>query len=120
MAENNQVVEQSENAELAAETTEQQEKLIPAKFALSDNFPNPFNPSTTMEIAVPKAGLVTASIYNILGQRVFTHTKEYRPGYHRFTWDGVTAGGHHAPSGIYFLNAAYQDKSELKKMVLIR
>ena len=64
-------------------------KLIPDKFSLAQNFPNPFNPTTTIRYDIPKASYVTLKIYRIDGQLVRTLQDDYRPaGIYELIWDG--------------------------------
>lgn len=66
-----------------------QEQLVPAIPVLHNNYPNPFNPSTTIEFSVPKTGRAKLSIFNIRGQIVRTLLNgEVDRGQHRVVWDG--------------------------------
>ncbi len=77
---------------------------IPARFALKPNFPNPFNPSTTVVFQLPRAARVTLAVFNILGQRIRTLAQDvYPPGEHRLLWDGKNEEGRPMPSGIYIV-----------------
>lgn len=95
---------------------------LPDEFKLFQNYPNPFNPQTTIEYAVPKAGLATLKIYNILGQEVATLLNErLNEGRHQMQWNGRNVA-----SGVYFyrLILAPSDGSaslnQTKKMLLIK
>ncbi len=58
-------------------------QLIPDKFALEQNFPNPFNPTTTIRFSIPVEAGVNLSIYNILGERITELKNEImKPGYY--------------------------------------
>ena len=70
---------------------------IPKTFNLGKNFPNPFNPSTTIPFSIPKISNVNLIIYNILGQQI--HKKSFNgllPGNYQYSWDGANFN-----SGIY-------------------
>jgi len=94
------------------------EELIqkPAEFAVFQNTPNPFNPSTTIEYALPEDSYVTLSIYNVTGQRVTVLKNEHEPaGIHSVTWDAGSL-----PSGMYFYTITTGNQSVTKKMLLMK
>ena len=85
-------------------------------FSLYQNYPNPFNPRTQIGFYLPKAGHVTISIYNNLGQIVRTVLdKDMHAGEH-----SVEFNGQNLPSGVYWYKIESADASEVKKMVLLR
>lgn len=96
--------------------------LIPNDFALHDNYPNPFNPSTTISFSIPKATEVTLDIYNILGQRVVTlFDGMIDAGTHTIEWGGDNDKNEPVASGVYFYRLkAGTDFEESKKMVLLK
>jgi len=75
---------------------------IPDEFRLMHNYPNPFNPSTTIPFHLPEMAEVKITIYDILGRHVRTLVHgEWSPGSHEIRWDGITDQGHRAATGIY-------------------
>ncbi len=75
-----------------------EEEAVPEEYSLLQNFPNPFNPTTTINFSIPEASFVTLKVYNSLGQEVETLvTKELSSGNYKYYWnaEGLT-------SGIYF------------------
>ena len=77
---------------------------IPDQFVLMANYPNPFNPTTTIKYGVPKESKVTLKIYSILGQEVVTLVDGVQAAaYHIVTWNGRTDAGVPLASGVYFL-----------------
>ncbi|MGB2868308.1 MAG: choice-of-anchor tandem repeat GloVer-containing protein [Bacteroidota bacterium] len=95
---------------------------IPQEYVLLQNFPNPFNPATTIQYALPARSIVRITIHNVLGEMLseLVHG-EKETGYHELRWDGQL------PSGMYFyrLEAIQADDATMrfvvvKKMVLIR
>ena len=89
---------------------------IPAGFAVSQNYPNPFNPSTEIIYSLPKAGMVTLRIFDILGREVATLVNEREDaGEHTVQWN---AEGY--PSGVYFYRIVAGDFLETRKMVLMK
>jgi formylglycine-generating enzyme required for sulfatase activity len=95
---------------------------IPLDFSLSQNYPDPFNPSTTIRYALPARSLVRIVIYNLLGQVVKVLTDaEQQPGYQSVVWNA------NAASGMYFyrIEASSIDNPnnrfvETKKMLLLK
>ncbi len=89
---------------------------IPAKFALEQNFPNPFNPSTTLRYSVPKAGVVTLKVYNVLGQEVETLVNQQQVA---GTYS-VTFNASRLASGVYFYRLSTGSYNAVKKMLLLK
>lgn len=101
--------------------TSQFETEIPKTFALYQNFPNPFNPTTSIRFDLPSDGFVSLSVYNILGQEVRNLLdREIPAGVHHAVWDGRDDAGHMAASGIYFYRLKTGDALRVKKMLLIK
>lgn len=93
---------------------------IPNEFVLMQNFPNPFNPSTTIRYALPRVQEVEISIYNILGQQVRTfRLGKKHPGVHQITWDGRNIHGNAVGTGIYIYRLKAGDFVSTKKMILL-
>jgi len=96
-------------------------KDVPVSYELSENYPNPFNPTTTLQFAIPEAGQASIVIYNLLGQKVRTLTNEYRAaGRYQITWDGMDDAGRQAGSGVYLYRLQSNQTSIVKKMVLVK
>ena len=95
---------------------------IPSQFILFDNYPNPFNPATTITYQLPKATLVRLIIYNALGQTIRTLVNAVQPAatYHRAVWDGQDESGKQAPSGIYFYRVETDNFKATKRMLLLK
>lgn len=88
----------------------------PAAFVLHQNFPNPFNPSTSIQFDLPRAGSVRVDVLNVAGEVVDLLLDEVRPaGSHLLRWNA----GRHA-SGIYFCRAMFGGVRVVKSMVLVR
>ena len=89
---------------------------LPKKFALSQNFPNPFNPTTKIKFDVPRNGNVLLEVYNNLGQVVKTlHNGYTNAGYYETNFDGSGL-----TSGIYYYKMTSQDFVQTKKMILVK
>ena len=90
--------------------------IIPDDFKLYNNYPNPFNPVTKIRFNIPNAGKVIFSIYDMLGNEIFTiNENNLIPGIYEYQFDGSNY-----PSGIYFYRLISGNFSETKKMVLIK
>ncbi|MCB0260491.1 MAG: T9SS type A sorting domain-containing protein [Calditrichaeota bacterium] len=96
--------------------------LLPASFELFQNFPNPFNPVTTIRYAIPQSAKVSLVIYNILGQHIITliANKAHLPGYYTAVWDGRNQHGRVVASGLYICHFRSGDISFTRKMLLIK
>ena len=94
---------------------------VPAVNSLSQNFPNPFNPSTTIEFGLRGKGHVSLVIYDVAGRLVKTLVDEERgAGGHKVVWDGKNNTGSTVASGIYFYRLVAGDFVQTKKLVLLR
>jgi hypothetical protein len=94
---------------------------VPSEFALHENYPNPFNPTTTFRFDVPEVSDVTLSIYNLLGQRVRTFKlQQASAGYHSVTWDATNDLGEQVGAGVYFYQLRANQFIKTKKMVLLK
>ncbi len=88
----------------------------PSTFSLSQNFPNPFNPVTTIEYSLPSESPVQLTIYNINGQAVEHLVDDILPaGIHNINWNASQL-----TSGIYFYRLTTEEFAETKKMLLIK
>ncbi len=89
---------------------------LPVAFNLSQNFPNPFNPVTTIQYSVPRQSHVSIVIFNLLGQKVSTLVDGVvSPGDHTVTWDGAAVA-----SGVYFCRMNASGFSETTKLMLLK
>ena len=97
-------------------------QTLPVEFALADNFPNPFNPATTIQYALPQAADVVLIVYNVVGQPVRTLVAEHQgAGRYVVDWDATDDGGHRLSSGMYFYRLQAGDEfREVKKMLLLK
>ena len=96
---------------------------LPQRFTLAQNFPNPFNGSTTIRYELARATNVRLKIYNVLGVEVMTLEGNGGIGEHSVAWDGRSADGSTVGSGIYLYrlwNDRGEPLSESRKMVYIR
>ena len=99
--------------------------VTPKKYKLDNAYPNPFNPSTTIQYYIPEAAHVRLSIYNALGQLIKTLVDEEKEkGIHIIKWDGRNQFGNVVSSGIYFYRFEAKGKEGgkiiSKKMILLK
>jgi hypothetical protein len=95
---------------------------LPTEFALDQNFPNPFNPSTTIRFSLPKESPVTLVIYNVLGVSVRTlvNGENLNAANHQVAWDGKDDNGLTVPSGVYLYRISAGAFQTAKKMTLLK
>jgi flagellar hook assembly protein FlgD len=94
---------------------------LPATFELSANYPNPFNPSTTIRYGIPQDGPVSLVIYNILGQQIRTLVDTpMMAGRYSVVWDGRNQSGTTLSSGVYFYRLQAGPTALVRKMLLLK
>ncbi len=88
---------------------------IPGNFTIYQNFPNPFNPTTSVPVALPSAGKVQLTLYNVLGQKVFQRDYRLSAGMHL-----LVVNGQNLASGVYFYKVKFKNQVLTRKMVLLK
>ena len=97
------------------------EPSTPAATFLSQNWPNPFNPSTTIAFGLRDRGRVSLRIYDAAGRLVASLVDEIRPaGRYEENWDGTDGAGSAAASGVYFYRLHAGAFEATRKMILLR
>ena len=97
-------------------SNEDQTRDLPSDFSLSQNFPNPFNPSTTVSYALAQAADVTFTVADVLGREVRELVSGTQPaGTYEVTFDATGL-----PSGVYCYRLRSGDYVETKRMVVVR
>ena len=90
--------------------------VIANEFALYHNYPNPFNPVTTIKFSIPETQRVTLKVYNLMGREAVTLVdRELQAGYHTTKWHAGNMA-----SGIYFYRLMSEKKSFTQKMILMK
>ena len=90
-------------------------------YSLGRNFPNPFNPLTTIAYALPRGSWVHLEVFNLAGRRTKSLVDGWADaGEYTIDWDGRDDLGHTVPSGIYFYRLEAGDFNETKRMVLVK
>lgn len=96
-------------------------RLLPTSYALHQNAPNPFNPSTQIRYQLPRAENVRLVIYDLLGRTVRVLADDHQEaGYHLVTWDGRDQIGRPVGSGIYLMRLMAGNFAQVRKMTLMR
>jgi len=95
--------------------------LKPTVTALTGNYPNPFNPTTTISFSIREAGHVSVNIYNMRGQLVKTLVNsELENDYYEIVWTGRDNSNKSVASGVYFYKMKTQNYNSTKKMILMK
>lgn len=90
--------------------------ITPSNYSLMQNFPNPFNPSTTIEYSIPEGSMVSLKIYNVLGQEVKTLVNQFQnSGSYKATFNASNM-----PSGIYLYELNAANFRSVRKMLLLK
>lgn len=90
--------------------------VVPTEYTLAQNYPNPFNPSTVIEYNIPRSGVVSLKLFNILGQEVQTLVSEVQDaGRYTVRFDGATLS-----TGVYFYRLQAAEFTQVKKMMLVK
>jgi len=100
---------------------EEEEIPIPPKAMISANYPNPFNPSTTIAFSIPKDANTKLCIYNIKGQKVKDIINGDLPkGFHKAVWDGKDSRNRSVGSGVYLISLESGGKTSVRKVTLMK
>ena len=96
-------------------------KSLPSNIKLSDNYPNPFNPSTTIRYDIPNDAFINIVIYDITGREISRPiSKQQSAGYHSTVWKGTNQKGETQAAGIYFYQIQTKDFIKTKKMLFLK
>ena len=94
---------------------------LPKKFELYTAYPNPFNPSTTIQYDLPESEYVEIAIFDIKGREIRSLVNAHnQAGQHQVVWDGRNDRGTSVPSGMYFYKITAGEFSETRKMTLLK
>ena len=97
------------------------ENILPAKFAVHENYPNPFNPTTNISFDLVEHSPTEVTVWNMLGQKVATlYSGELPAGRHTLTFEARSENGNTLPSGVYIYKVAAGNKVDTKKMMLLK
>jgi len=94
---------------------------IPSTYSLNQNYPNPFNPTTNIQYGIAKEGLVTLTIYNIMGQEVKTLVNNHQNGgTYKVAWNGLDNHNRMVSNGVYIYRIISDNFVKSKKMVFLK
>jgi hypothetical protein len=94
---------------------------LPSQTSLAPNYPNPFNPSTTIEYRVEGLGAVELAVFDLLGQKIRTLVNaEQAPGRYAVKWDGRTENGLQVSSGVYLYRLTAGSYRETRRLTLLK
>ena len=97
------------------------EFLPPKEFQVFNNYPNPFNPSTTISYNLPVGGVVNAAIYDLAGRKVKTFVNgKQTAGFKSFRWNTTNDNGITVSAGVYLYTIQIGNLMQTKKMVLLK
>ncbi len=95
--------------------------VMPLTYDLGNNYPNPFNPTTEIDYAIPVSNQVSIDLFNSLGQKVKTLVDRYlTAGTYHATWDGTDDFGNAMPTGLYYYKMTSSHFNSVKKMLLLK
>jgi len=95
--------------------------VIPGEFALHPNYPNPFNPVTTLSFSIPEVSDVSIVIVDLLGRTVWSQQNyNLNPGLHRVVWEGKNKAGNPVSSGVYFIEMKSNEFVAHRKILLMK
>ena len=101
---------------IVANSAGQMDVTNPSSFELSEAYPNPFNPSTSINLSIPEAGHVSVMVYNVMGQLVGTLVDgQMDASDYSFTWDASAS-----PSGVYLITATTANHTSTQKVMLLK
>ena len=94
---------------------------LPLKFHVSSNYPNPFNPSTKINIQTITESNLNVSIFDLRGRLINTlFNNNQKPGFYNFEWSGSDKHGNSVPSGIYFIQVKSGLNINTQKVALMK
>jgi Peptidase family C25/Propeptide_C25/Peptidase family C25, C terminal ig-like domain len=95
--------------------------VLPKQFKLYDNYPNPFNPSTTISFDIPVSSHIKLEVVNLLGRKVAGLIDRVGDaGHYQIEWNGQDDSGNQVASGVYFYRLTTDNYVETKKMMLVK
>ncbi|MDZ7725272.1 MAG: T9SS type A sorting domain-containing protein [candidate division KSB1 bacterium] len=98
-----------------------EDKTVVSDFKLGANYPNPFNPTTTIDYQINQPGQVKLNVYNVLGEKVKTLVNENKiAGTYQVTWEGTNDMNVKVATGVYFYKLEMGDQVQIQKMMLVK
>ena len=95
--------------------------LLPKEFSVSNAYPNPFNPTVSIDFSIPEKTDVNIQVFDLLGRNVFTHQQDFiLPGKYRFQWNARDNNGNNVASGIYIVAIQHQQNIYKQKITFLK
>mgnify|MGYP001158096630 FL=1 len=99
----------------------EKDEIIPSVFKVQPAYPNPFNPTTRVNLQIPSTGEVEINIYDVLGRKVMFHTQNYASaGTYTFHWNPRNASGDALSTGTYIMMVAFNNKIQTQKITFLK
>ena len=99
----------------------EKEEIIPSVFKVQPAYPNPFNPTTRVNLQIPNAGEVEINIYDVLGRKVMFHTQNYASaGTYTFHWNPRNVSGDALSTGTYIMMVTFNNKIQTQKITFLK
>jgi len=93
----------------------------PVQLVLRPNYPNPFNPSTTVPFEIARPGRVRLAVFDLAGRQIAVLAdREFPAGYHEEVWTGTDAAGRRVPSGAYYVRLESGGEIRMRQMMLLK
>jgi len=109
------------SADYVGQAVDEALAALPADFALAPNYPNPFNPATTLEFSLTRPAPVSLAVYDLLGKEIVTLFEGWEDlGHHEVVWDGRDRRGQSVATGIYFAVFRAEGRTFTRKMLLMK
>jgi hypothetical protein len=95
--------------------------VLPSAYSLGEAYPNPFNPVTRIEFALPESGMTTLKVFNIMGQQVASLlNQQLDAGRHTVSWNATNEAGQKVASGMYVYQMEVNGFTQSHKMLLLK
>ena len=95
--------------------------FIPEEFSISNAYPNPFNPTVSIDFSIPEQTDVRIQVFDLLGRNVFTHQQNFNnPGNYRFRWNARDNNGNNVASGVYIVSIQHQKNIYKQKITFLK
>ena len=104
-----------------AQITLSVDDVIPEEFSISNAYPNPFNPTVSIDFSIPEQTDVRIQVFDLLGRNVFTHQQDFNNlGKYRFQWNARDNSGNNVASGIYIVTIQHQKNIYKQKITFLK
>ena len=95
--------------------------ILPTEFAISNAYPNPFNPTINIDFSIPDESDINIKIFDLLGRNIFTHKQNFiSPGKYQFKWHGLHDTGTPIASGVYLITIQYKTNIIKQKITFLK